>query len=586
MFRQVPPGITGELFLSGASISPGYLNQPEQTADRFLDLELNGVVTHRVYKTGDLVRYLDDGNLQFLGRNDEQIKLRGYRIELGEIESALRKLPTIRQAAIVPKRDLNGSPQKSAPPVSKEQLPITGLVAFITSEQDETLNTAQIKSSLAEFLPEHMIPGDFIVLDSLPLNPNGKVDRARLPDPDSFTDQNRARGIPPETFLQKDIAAIWGDVLGIDNIYISDNFFDLGGHSLMAVKLFARIKSKTGIDLPLATLFGSPTLRDLVTEIELESGTRSHSKKETPPGFEKAISSDNRAAHLKPLAAVNRWDVIVPIRADGSLPPLFLLHAVFGNILNYAAVLPFLDARQPLYAVQAVGLDGLSRPFKDFDKMIDFYTLEVQKIQPKGPYQLAGLSLGGVLALELGHSLQKQGEEIRFLGMFDSLEPPVFSKTLSHAAAGDAQDNSSIPSQHQPHPLKRPKKQRLPHPGILSRLPVELPNTRSASIFSHLANLSVSYIFSLLRRPRPADLREWLILYSHLTALKSFKPKDYDIDITLFRSTTSNLDDRYDYGWGSYTRKSVEVIEVAAGHGNKFLESPDFAQALDNCLRQ
>ena len=428
--RQVPPGVAGELYLSGASISPGYLNQPDHTADCFIDLKLPGIGTQRAYKTGDLVRFLDDGELQFLGRNDEQVKMRGYRIELGEIESALKKLPAIQQAAIVPKRDLNRSPQQTASSELNSQSPITSLWAFITLEHDEELDTTMLKSSLADFLPTYMIPSDFIVLDSLPLNPNGKIDRIRLPDPGSFTDQSRDQGAPPETDLERDIAAIWGEVLGLDEIFMSDNFFDLGGHSLMAVKLFARIKNKTGIDLPLATLFDSPTLHDLAAQIELEITNRPKPKIDTPIRFKKAFVSDNKKVPLKTPTTANRWDVIVPIRAEGSLPPLFLLHAVFGNILNYSLILPYLDQRQPVYALQAVGLDGISVPYRNLDQMITRYFQEIKKVQPDGPYLFAGLSFGGLLALELAQLFIKSGDSVDFVGLFDTVIPPPIASRL------------------------------------------------------------------------------------------------------------------------------------------------------------
>ena len=443
-----------------------------------------------------------------------------------------------------------------------------------------------MKSALAEVLRGYMIPSDVIVLDIFPLTPNGKIDRALLPAPSSLVDSRGVEGTAPKTKLAKDIADVWGEVLGLDRIFMSDNFFDLGGHSLMSVKLFAKIKKLTALDLPLAILFDSPTLKDLVEQIGREINLRSNYNNVAGGGREKISKSSQKNISKQATEPANRWDVIVPIRAEGSLPPLFLLHAVFGNILNYAALLPFLDKNRPVYALQAVGLDGLSKPYKDFNEMIDHYTIEVQRLQPHGPYLLAGLSLGGVLALELAHSLQQKKEHIEFLGMFDSLEPPIFAKSIPRSGHTEVKNIGSLPITKSKQPLNRAKGHKLPHPGILSRLPIDLPNNRFMSVFSHLANLSASYICIFAGKPRPGDLREWLMLYSHLTAIKSFKAKDYDVNITLFRSTTSNLDDRHDYGWGEYTKKEVEVIEIPAGHGNKFLESPDFAKALNTCLEQ
>ncbi len=584
--RPVPPGIVGELYLGGPSISVGYLNRPDLTSERFKSVLLSDKKQRTLYGTGDLARFLENGSLQYVGRNDDQIKLRGYRIEPGEIESALTNIAAVSQAAVVP---MGSSGLLTPPPngqTTPEQDTISGLAAFITLHSGQLTEADEIKAQLTRFLPNFMIPHQIVIIESMPLNPSGKLDRSRLPNPTQLAEAGRTDGGEPETSLEKEMAEIWRQVLNRKTIYLSDNFFDLGGHSLLAVALFARIKNATGLDLPLATLFNSPTLHELVDEIkqgldQQESETENLINGVHPPGDRPEISSGGDERRN-----AERWRVMVPIRKHGKLPPLFLLHAVFGNILNYAAVIPHLDPEQPVYGIQAVGLDGLSKPFQNFEIMMEYYAAELRTLQPQGPYLLGGLSLGGVLALELAHVLQQQGEHILFVGLFDSLVPPVFlQSTIPASGIAEMNDLPSVQSLPRT-PSHKPVRKPLPHPGILARVPVYWPDHRLISLFSHIVNLSMCRLYSFFNKPRPADLREWLMLYSHLTAIKSFKPKKYHVPISLFRSTTHTLDSRPDYGWGDYTDSGVDIIEVPAGHGNKFLESPVFGKALNSCLRQ
>jgi amino acid adenylation domain-containing protein len=583
--RPLPPGVAGELYLGGPSISPGYLKRPELSAERFKNVLLPDNSRQRLYRTGDLVRFLDDGSLQFLGRNDQQIKLRGYRIELAEIESALGRIRAVDQAAVVPLGDSGRLQTIDENPEDLEADPISGLAAFITVHRGMEIESGEIKSSLAQSLPVYMIPQYIVALETLPLSPSGKVDRTRLPIPADLAGSERSAGAEPETRMERDIAEIWRRVLNQEQILLSDNFFDLGGHSLLAVQLFARIKKLTGLDLPLAILFKSPTLQDLANEIYLELDRHDPSLKEetdhhgSAEAGAKATSSVDRSNN-------DAWSVIVPIRKEGALPPLFLLHAIFGNILYYSAVLPHIDEEQPVYAIQAVGLDGLSRPFQDFQDMMTHYAARLREIQPHGPYLLGGLSLGGVLALELAHVLHQNGDDILFLGMFDSLVPPVFHRSKKLAGQMDETANQPVEQRHTRTKTISSKRRPLPHPGILARVPINWPDSRITSIFSHIVNLSFCRAYEVINKPKPHDLREWLMLYSHLTAIKSFRPKNYHVHISLFRSTSSRFDNRSDYGWGEYTDKGVDVIEVPVGHGKKFLESPVFGKALGTCLRR
>ena len=586
LMRQVPPGTPGELCLGGTNISPGYLNHPELTSESFISNCLLEDSAQKFYRTGDLVCFLEDGLLQFIGRNDQQIKIRGYRIELDEIETALKNIPQVSQAVAVPVRAPLPQAQRSESSNGPSGESISALAAFLELQPGQKIDIALVKTSLAQMLPDYMVPNEIIVMDSLPLNPSGKVDRHLLPDPCKIADAHKSAGIEPSDGIEKDIADIWCGVLNLDQVHMADNFFELGGHSLLAVRLFAKIKNRTGLDLPLAMLFDNPTLQELVEHIRYTTNLENPALPKSQRFFPNILRSRGRSENVSKALNQDRWNVVVPIREEGTLPPLFLLHAIFGNVLNYSAMVPYLDKRQSLYALQAVGLDGVSVPFRAFPKMIAHYADELRKVQSQGPYLLAGSSLGGVLALELAQHLHKEGEHILFVGMFDSVIPQLSSgikvrkgKVKNSSVSSPEIDSKGASS-------TKTKQGSLPHPGILSRIPVRWPNNRVVSIFTHVVNLSMCIIYRTFGRPRPHDLRQWLMLYSHFTAIKRYRPNTYDVSITFFRSSTAPLDDHPDYGWGKFSKKHVEVIEVAAKHGNEFIESSEFGIALNTHLQE
>lgn len=257
--QPVPSGVPGELYIGGAGIARGYLNRPELTGERFIPDSVSGQQGGRLYKTGDLARFLPDGNIQFLGRTDQQVKVRGFRIELGEIETALGAHPLVREAAVVVRED-----------DSREKR----IVAHVTSQGDHTPTTSELRNFLKSTLPDYMLPAVFIVLDAMPLSETGKIDRARLPAPGRVRPELNQTYIAPRTALEKVLAGAFGEVLKIERVGIMDSFFELGGHSLVATQVVSRIRQVFAIDLPLRTFFEEPTVSALasiiVKEDELE----------------------------------------------------------------------------------------------------------------------------------------------------------------------------------------------------------------------------------------------------------------------------------------------------------------------------
>jgi len=249
--RPVAPGVMGELYIGGFGVGRGYLNRPELTAERFLPDRFSGVSGASLYKSGDLARYRGDGTLEYLGRADDQVKIHGYRIELGEIEATLAAEPDVQACTVVAREDEPGNKQ---------------LVGYVVSRGDIAPAPDQLRDFLMERLPEYMVPPKFVFLDSLPLTPNGKVDRKALPAPPEAT---TGAGGPPQTETEKAVAAIWSELLRMDKIGIEDDFFDLGGQSMTAVGLVARLRATFDVNLELAALFERPTISGLSEAIDL-----------------------------------------------------------------------------------------------------------------------------------------------------------------------------------------------------------------------------------------------------------------------------------------------------------------------------
>ncbi|MBV9385234.1 MAG: amino acid adenylation domain-containing protein, partial [Chroococcidiopsidaceae cyanobacterium CP_BM_ER_R8_30] len=377
--QPVPIGVPGELYIGGDGLARGYLNRPELTTQKFIPHPFSHEPGGRLYKTGDLVRYLPDGNIEFLGRMDHQVKIRGFRIEPGEIEAVLSQHATVRDTVVLAREDIPGNKQ---------------LVAYVVLHKGEASTPSELRRCLKERLPEYMVPSAFVMLETLPLTPNGKVDRQALPAPD----QTNSISILERTFLaprdsiELQLTRIWQEILGTRSIGVRDNFFDLGGHSLIAVSLFEKIKKIFGKNLPLAILFQAPTVAQLASIL-----------------------------HQEECSAL--WSSLVAIQTGGSLPPLFCIHPAFGDVVIYYKLASYLGSNQPVYGLQPQGLDGKQVPQSRIEDMAADYIREVRTVQPQGPYLLAGWSMGGLVAFEMAQQLYAQGQKVAMLALFDTQAP-------------------------------------------------------------------------------------------------------------------------------------------------------------------
>jgi amino acid adenylation domain-containing protein len=251
--NPVPIGIPGEMYISGDGLARGYLNRPELTAEKFIQNPFSADPKARMYLTGDLARYLPDGNIEFLGRIDNQVKIRGFRIEIGEVESVLGRHPAVEETVVIAREDVPGDKR---------------LVAYVVASPGPALTFSELRSFLKDKLPDYMIPSAFVFLDLLPLTPNGKVNRRALPTPDLERSRLETKFVAPRTQVEKDLAKIWGEMLGLEPVGVHDNFFDLGGHSLLVTQVMSRIRENFEMELPLPRFFETPTIAGLTELIE------------------------------------------------------------------------------------------------------------------------------------------------------------------------------------------------------------------------------------------------------------------------------------------------------------------------------
>ncbi|HYO58747.1 condensation domain-containing protein, partial [Archangium sp.] len=251
--EPVPVGVLGELCIGGAGLARGYLGRPELTAERFLPNPFSGKPGARLYRTGDVARYLPNGELEFIGRRDEQVKIRGFRIELGEVEAVLLQHPAVSTAAVLVREDVPGNKR---------------LVAYVVPEPEQDADAVVLRALLKERLPEYMVPAAFVSLEALPLTPNGKVDRRALPAPEEIKGGAEASLVAPRTAIEEMVAGIWAQVLGLERVSADDNFFELGGHSLLVMQVLSRVREMFKVELPVRSLFGAPTVAGLARSIE------------------------------------------------------------------------------------------------------------------------------------------------------------------------------------------------------------------------------------------------------------------------------------------------------------------------------
>jgi len=493
--QPVPIGIPGELHVSGLGVARGYLNRSHLTQQRFIPNPFSDKYGARMYKTGDLARYLPDGNIEFLGRIDEQVKVRGFRIELGEIEAVLRQHPGVQQTAAIACNDSAGNQR---------------LIAYIVPNNPPA-SALELRDFLKSKLPPYMMPNAFEIIDCLPLTPNGKIDRRRLSSPENLTAGSRDAFAEPRSPTESTLAQIWAAILNLDRVGIRDNFFDLGGDSLLAVGLIDRINQQFQQNLPLSSLFLNPTVENLANRLNL----------------------GNNSFPNSPLVAIND---------RGSNPPFFCVHPIFGVVFPYYKLAAELGTDQPFYALQPRGIDGECSPLTSIEEMAAFYIAAVREVQPQGPYFLGGWSFGGLVAFEMAKQLQKAGDRVALLAVLDTLAP-IPANQISFW------DGCKY----------------LLTTGLRSVWPLLLDYFRLLAASNNFLGKSFAARIAQLNKViKPI----FAVFQANSQATLAYAPQIYENKITLVRSTSqiSTGDRDFTLGWSELTNDKVEVIRVPGNH--------------------
>ncbi|RPI40372.1 MAG: non-ribosomal peptide synthetase, partial [Betaproteobacteria bacterium] len=364
----------------GVGLARGYLNRPELTAERFVPDPFSVAPGARMYRTGDLARYFADGNIAYLGRIDDQVKIRGFRIELGEIEAVLGEHAAVRQAVVTAREDTQGEKR---------------LVAYVVPADASLADIEPLRAWLRERLPEYMRPSVYVVLEGLPLTPSGKVDRRALPAPQYGREEPGGTFVPPRRALEELITEVWREVLKLERVGVHDNFFELGGHSLLAARMIARVRQACGREMPLRWAFEAPTVAELAARIET------------------AIQQGWQTAST----------CAVAIQPHGDRAPLFFVSGFGGAILPFQALARELGPEQPLYVLDVNSLSDLTQATVTLESVATQMLNSMRMIQPRGPYNVAGYSLGGKIVYEIAQQLDRDRETIGLLALLDCSGP-------------------------------------------------------------------------------------------------------------------------------------------------------------------
>ena len=530
--KILAPGVPGEIFIGGDGVAKGYFNRPQLNYEKFIDDPFAAEPGQKMYCTGDLGKFTLNGEIECLGRMDAQVKIRGYRIETGEIEYQLAQQPDIKDAVVMARPDPFG---------------IDKLVAFVVAdysdhEQSNQGQTSRWKDSLRKALPEYMVPDNFIEVPALPLTPNGKVDKKALL---KFSIAQREEGsgyIAPRTDVEKMVADIWIACLGLKKIGVHDNFFELGGHSLIAVQVMSKIEQETGKRLPLATLFECSTVEKFAQLLNLDG---------------KSVS----------------WDSLVPIKPGGSKMPLYMVHGAGLNVLLFNTLAMGMSEDQPVYGLQAKGLNGIDTPLSSIEDIAAHYIAAIKEQNPYGPYALAGYSFGGIIAYEMAKQLEAQGKDVKMLAMFDTYayrsphyDAPLtkfykrgkfFLKRINYALR-----------------FSNGFKETLADKGVA----IKRKATRLYWKFKYGDDQSKVGLFGYSNKVD--EMNEY--------AEKHYQLKPYNIKVDLFRAVkrTFYMDDFENLGWTPYAEKGVRIHDIPGEH-NTIFKAPNnivFAEVLQKCL--
>ncbi|HKX42698.1 MAG TPA: amino acid adenylation domain-containing protein [Burkholderiaceae bacterium] len=532
-----PIGVPGEIYIGGDGVTLGYLHRAELTAERFVP-DPFGAPGQRLYRTGDRGRWRHDGLLEHLGRLDFQVKVRGYRIELGEIEASLARHPALARAVVIVREDQPGDVR---------------LVAYVVAH-GAAPGSAELRDFLAATLPDYMLPQHFIAIAEVPLLPNGKIDRHALPAVQAAAGDAHSTRIvvAPETTTETALLALWHKALGTTQLGITDDFFEFGGHSMLAMRLASSIQATLGRRIPLSALLQAPTVRKLAAWMDRETAR----------------------------------DSLVPIRAGDGRPPLFLVHDGDGETLLYRTLAHGLQAGHPVYGLQPEAGDGHAMLHTRIPDMAAHHLKKIRSAQPQGPYLIGGLCAGGVIAFEVARQLEAQGERVALLALLDvaDVETPLRAGRLTHRRFSSFRDALGAG-----------------RGGALPRRLLDGMATATSKLLNLIRYESSKWLRTLKTRRDVESLRRHLDQRTAPpTALRElsvreiymFARSQYRVDgivhgnVALFRATRG-LGDAADepvieihsdpmLGWARRVAGTIQVVDVPGGHVS-MLQEPNVA---------
>jgi natural product biosynthesis luciferase-like monooxygenase protein/amino acid adenylation domain-containing protein len=600
-----PIGVTGELCTSGLGLSLGYLDKPALTEEKFIPHPF--IEGERLYKTGDLARWLPDGNIEFLGRIDQQLKIRGYRIEAGEIEQALLQHSDIQSCVVI----------------GKEQEGSKELVAYLVGKTESIPNVLTLRNFLSESLPDYMIPAYFVELETLPLTSSGKVNRKALPDPDGLGITSGIVYVAPRNKTEQTLRDIWEELLKRENIGIHDNFFHIGGDSIRAIQIISRMGSK-GLSLSIQDLVAQPTIAELAPKVtarkQISNGNNGQDRSKTDNGsnvatrrllpknnteaklviiyrdildqdgigieddlleiaaysnlidriaerVNKTLDTSLKRSELLELQTIadiskkikqgqenEQWSSLVALQPLGAKIPIFCVHAGGGNVLTFMKLAQELGEDQPFYCFQSYGMEPDQVPDDGIPKMAQRYVDDLLAFRPSGPYRLIGWSMGGRIVHEMGCILYKMGIKPDFLGIMDAYPEEAFPENL---APHNIEEYELYPKVFRDIPLAYGKLESL---SPEERLEYVVEQGQKSGVF-------------------PADMdREWLRqivrLFMHNMNIR-YTPKIYPGDVDLFFANKSM--DGVDVlkslqTWIPYIQGDILEYEIPGIHREMVLE--------------
>ena len=550
---------TGEICIGGLTLAKGYLNRADLTSEKFIDNPIKNSKWPRLYKTGDLGKWLPDGNLAYCGRIDNQVKISGYRIELGEIESVVNSMQYVNNSCVVAQGE---SVKKLVCFVSPLYDKIMEEIGAFTADAGDTAELTsnsryesihqwlqnEITTFLGERLPKYMVPPSFVFLKQFRLTSSGKIDRkALLSLQNKVVHRNKPSRAASQT--EKILIDTWQTALSIEHIQVNDNFFEIGGNSLQAARMFNLIRKHFGRQLPVSTLLKAPTVEQLAELL--------------------AKKVDKRLR-----------DIIVPFRTKGSKPPLYLIHGGAGDVLFYKELAEFLHDDQPVYAIMPRGMDGKEPPVNSIEKMASLYIKKIKAIQSKGPYFLGGYCFGATVAVEMANQLKLNGEKVAFLANINGVSPGYIRKKVAIKSSARMESSKRI-QQH--------LNSNASMVTSIGREAIFKMKCLKACLVNAVYWKATAGFLIKMNLPLPARLAKEYYVTNNDAMLQKHKLKSYKGDMIIFRSSIFAPEPAM--GWEEQIDGKIIMHEIPGNHGDRqqILKHPfvaGLAEKVQECLHE